>query len=124
MIRRPRGRRRRRGGSLQRRGRPLDRPRGGNEVRAVPMTGWLVHLLTFALAAALAAWFTPRVRQAAVRFGIVDRPDGRLKTQAEPVAYLGGLAIFISFLIAIAFTVPFDREVLGLLLAGSIAVLV
>jgi UDP-GlcNAc:undecaprenyl-phosphate GlcNAc-1-phosphate transferase len=88
------------------------------------MTGWLVHLLTFALAAALAAWFTPRVREAAIRFGIVDRPDGRLKVQAVPVAYLGGLAIYLSFLLAIAFTLPFDREVLGLLLAGSIVVLV
>jgi UDP-GlcNAc:undecaprenyl-phosphate GlcNAc-1-phosphate transferase len=88
------------------------------------MTGWLVPLLTFALAALLAAWFTPRVRAAAIRFGIVDRPDGRLKTQAEPVAYLGGLAIYLSFLVAIAFTVPFDRHVLGLLLAGSIVVLV
>jgi UDP-GlcNAc:undecaprenyl-phosphate GlcNAc-1-phosphate transferase len=88
------------------------------------MTGWLVPLLTFALAALLAAWFTPRVRAAAIRFGIVDRPDGRLKTHAEPVAYLGGLAIYLSFLVAIAFTVPFDRHVLGLLLAGSIVVLI
>ncbi|HJQ97375.1 MAG TPA: MraY family glycosyltransferase [Candidatus Polarisedimenticolaceae bacterium] len=88
------------------------------------MTGWLVPLLTFALAALLASWFTPRVRAAAIRFGIVDRPDGRLKTHAEPVAYLGGLAIYLSFLVAIAFTVPFDRHVLGLLLAGSIVVLV
>ena len=88
------------------------------------MTGWLVPLLTFALAALLSAWFTPRVRAAAIRFGIVDRPDGRLKTHAEPVAYLGGLAIYLSFLVAIAFTVPFDRHVLGLLLAGSIVVLV
>ena len=79
------------------------------------MRGWIVHILTFALAAALSAWFTPRVRAAAVRFGIVDRPDGRLKTHAEPVAYLGGLAIYLSFLVAIAFTLPFDREVLGLL---------
>src|SRR5262245_62007136 len=88
------------------------------------MTGWIVHILTFALAAALSAWVTPRVRAAAIRFGIVDRPDGRLKTHSEPVAYLGGLAIYLSFLLAIAFTLPFDREVLGLLLAGSIAVLV
>lgn len=84
----------------------------------------LLELLTFALAAGLAAWLTPRVRAAAIRFGIVDRPDGRLKTQAEPVAYLGGLAIFLSFVLALALTVPFSRETLGLLLAGSIVVLI
>jgi UDP-GlcNAc:undecaprenyl-phosphate GlcNAc-1-phosphate transferase len=76
------------------------------------------------LAAALAAWLTPRVRDAAIRFGIVDRPDGRLKTQREPVAYLGGLAIYLSFLLALALTVRFSRETLGLLLAGSIVVLI
>ena len=84
----------------------------------------LLELLTFILASAVALWLTPRVREAAIRFGIVDRPDGRLKTQQAPVAYLGGLAIYLSFLLALALTVPFSRETLGLLLAGSIVVLI
>jgi UDP-GlcNAc:undecaprenyl-phosphate GlcNAc-1-phosphate transferase len=88
------------------------------------MTRGLLQLLTFVLAAGLALWLTPRVREAAIRFGIVDRPDGRLKSQQEPVAYLGGLSIYLSFLLALALTVPFSRETLGLLLAGSIVVLV
>jgi UDP-GlcNAc:undecaprenyl-phosphate GlcNAc-1-phosphate transferase len=76
------------------------------------------------LAAGLAVWLTPRVRDAAIRFGIVDRPDGRLKGHREPVAYLGGLAIYLAFLLALALTVQFSRETLGLLLAGSIVVLI
>ncbi len=88
------------------------------------MTRGLLQALSFVAAAALALWLTPQVRQAAVRFGIVDRPDGRLKSQKEPVAYLGGLAIFLSFLLALALTVRFSRGTLGLLLAGSIVVLV
>jgi UDP-GlcNAc:undecaprenyl-phosphate GlcNAc-1-phosphate transferase len=88
------------------------------------VTRGLLQLLTFALAAGLALWLTPRVREAAIRFGIVDRPDGRLKTQGAPVAYLGGVAIYLSFLLALALTVPFSRETVGLLLAGSIVVLV
>ena len=84
---------------------------------------WLSYLLTFALAAILSAVFTPRVREAAIRFGIVDRPDGRLKNHREPVAYLGGLAICLSFLLAVALTFSFTDEVLGLLLAGSIVVI-
>ena len=88
------------------------------------MTRGLLQLLTFVLAAALALWLTPRVREAAIRFGIVDRPDGRLKGQKEPVPYLGGIAIYLSFLLALALTVEFSRETLGLLLAGSIVVLV
>jgi len=83
----------------------------------------LIYGLTFALAAGLSAWLTPRVRQAAMRFGIVDRPDGRLKTQREPVPYLGGLAISLSFLLAVATTFRFSQEVLGILLAGSIVII-
>ena len=88
------------------------------------MAAGVLPILTFVLAAGLAVWLTPRVRDAAVRFGIVDRPDGRLKQHGEPVAYLGGLAIYLSFLLALALTVRFSRETLGLLLAGSIVVLV
>ena len=84
----------------------------------------LFEFLTFALAAGFSTWLTPRVREAAVRFGIVDRPDGQLKTQAQPVAYLGGLAIYLAFLLALALTVSFSRETLGLLLAGSIVVII
>jgi len=88
------------------------------------MTRGLFQFLSFVLAAALSVWLTPRVRDAALRFGIVDRPDGRLKGQKEPVAYLGGLAIYLSFLLSLALTVRFSREMLGLLLAGSIVVLI
>ncbi len=88
------------------------------------MTRGVLQLVSFVTAACIALWLTPRVRDAAIRFGIVDRPDGRLKGQKEPVAYLGGLAIFLSFLLALALTLQFSRETLGLLLAGSIVVLV
>ncbi len=87
------------------------------------MIRWLLHILTFLAAAGLSTWLTPVVRDAALRFGIVDRPDDKLKRHREPVPYLGGLAIYLSFLLALAFSLRFEHEVLGLLLAGSIVVL-
>lgn len=69
-------------------------------------------------------WLTPRMREAALRFGIVDRPDGRLKRQREPIPYLGGVAIYLAFLLALSATYTFGPEVLGILLAGSIVVLI
>ena len=78
---------------------------------------------TFLIAAVLSHYLTPVLRQAAIRFGIVDRPDGKLKKQQEPVPYLGGIAIYLSFLLALALTLEFHREVLGILLAGAIVVL-
>jgi UDP-GlcNAc:undecaprenyl-phosphate GlcNAc-1-phosphate transferase len=81
------------------------------------------YLFTFALALGIAWWLTPHVRAAALRFGIVDRPDGNLKLHREPVPYLGGLAIYVSFLLALSLTFVFSEHVLGLLLAGSLVVL-
>ena len=88
-----------------------------------PLTRGLAYLATFSVALAIAAVLTPRVREAAIRFGIVDRPDGNLKRHREPVAYLGGLAIYLSFLLALSLTFSFSKPVLGLLLAGSLVVL-
>jgi UDP-GlcNAc:undecaprenyl-phosphate GlcNAc-1-phosphate transferase len=89
------------------------------------VNGWLLQcLLAFGLALVISLYTTPLMRTAALRFGIVDRPDGRLKKQAEPVPYLGGLAIYLSFLLALTATRRFDStEVLGMLLAGAIAVI-
>jgi UDP-GlcNAc:undecaprenyl-phosphate/decaprenyl-phosphate GlcNAc-1-phosphate transferase len=81
-------------------------------------------LAAFVLALILSLYCTPLMREAAIRFGIVDRPDGRLKTQSAPVPYLGGIAVYLSFLLAIIATRRFETiEVLGLLLAGTLALI-
>ena len=82
-----------------------------------------VYGLAFSLSLLLSLYGTPLAREAALRFNIVDRPDGRLKQQIEPVPYLGGLAIYLSFLITLALTFEFSRAVLGLLLAGTIVLM-
>jgi UDP-GlcNAc:undecaprenyl-phosphate GlcNAc-1-phosphate transferase len=63
---------------------------------------------------------TPMAREAALKFGVVDQPDGKLKTHENPVAYLGGLAVFMSFLLSLGMIFEFDRELLALLLASTI----
>ncbi|MBP7797554.1 MAG: undecaprenyl/decaprenyl-phosphate alpha-N-acetylglucosaminyl 1-phosphate transferase [Thermoanaerobaculaceae bacterium] len=80
--------------------------------------------LVLVLAVLLGLYFTPVARQAALRFGIVDRPDGRLKNQGEPVPYLGGLAVFLAYLMALGLVLPFNSLLLGLLLAGTLTLLV
>ena len=89
------------------------------------MTWHLIrYAIAFGLALALSLYATPLMRAAALRFGIVDRPDGNLKTQSAPVPYLGGIGIYLAFLLALTATLRFDSvEVLGLLLAGAIVVI-
>ncbi len=84
----------------------------------------LLVALGFVLACLLAMYFTPLARQAALRFGIVDEPDGRLKQQAQPVPYLGGLAVFLAYLVALGLVFSFNGLLLGLLLAGTLTLLV
>jgi UDP-GlcNAc:undecaprenyl-phosphate GlcNAc-1-phosphate transferase len=83
----------------------------------------ILYGLTFVLSFFLALYLTPIMREAAIRFRIVDQPDGKLKNHKEPVPYLGGLAVYLAFLVTLALTFSFDRQVLGLLLGGTLVLL-
>lgn len=89
----------------------------------IPDLGPFRYVAGFLVAFVLSLYFTPVIRKGAIRYGVVDQPDGQLKVHKEPVAYLGGVAIYLSFLFALAFTYEFDAEVLGLLLSASIIVM-
>jgi UDP-GlcNAc:undecaprenyl-phosphate GlcNAc-1-phosphate transferase len=78
---------------------------------------------TFLLGLLIALYGVPIARQAALKYGIVDAPDGQLKHQKEPVPYFGGLAIYLAFLISLAFTFEFRHDVLGIILGGTIVVM-
>jgi len=84
----------------------------------------IVLVLSFSLALLLSLYGVPMARRAALAFNVVDRPDGRLKLQTEPVPYFGGLAVYLSFLISLALTFEFRQDVLGLMLAGTLMVMV
>ncbi len=84
---------------------------------------YVKYIIAFTLAFVFSLYGAPLARKAALKFGIVDKPDGKLKFQLEPVPYLGGLAIYISFLLALALTFEFSQEILGLMLAGTIVLL-
>jgi UDP-GlcNAc:undecaprenyl-phosphate GlcNAc-1-phosphate transferase len=79
-------------------------------------------LLTLILAAGMALYVAPLLIRAAERYGILDHGDGRLKEQQRPVAYLGGLAVFIAMLVALSVTQEFDSRLLALLLGASLVV--
>ena len=75
------------------------------------------------LAFLLALYGTPVARAAALRFGVVDNPDGRLKNQSEPVPYFGGLAIYLAVLIPLCLFYTFDQRILAILLSGTLVLL-
>ena len=83
----------------------------------------MTYLLTFLLAFGLCLYGVPVARRAALKYGLVDKPDGSLKHQESPTPYLGGLAIYLVFLVSLAFTFEFRQEVLGIVLAGTLVVM-
>jgi len=88
------------------------------------MSGMVVTLLlSFSLALGVSLGLTPWMARTARRMGIVDRPDSELKTQSEPVPYLGGLAVFVAFLAGFAPFYDLDRQVLAILLGGTLVAL-
>jgi UDP-GlcNAc:undecaprenyl-phosphate GlcNAc-1-phosphate transferase len=72
----------------------------------------------------VAVYATPLMRKAALQLGIVDRPDGKLKKHEDSIPYLGGIAVYVAFLLTVGLLTDFDKETLGLLLSGSVALMV
>jgi len=65
---------------------------------------------------------TPLVRKWAFKCGALDRPDQR-KVHKRIMPRLGGLAIYLSFVIAVMLTREITQQVAGLLVGGSMIVL-
>jgi UDP-GlcNAc:undecaprenyl-phosphate/decaprenyl-phosphate GlcNAc-1-phosphate transferase len=61
----------------------------------------MIYFLIFLTSLALSVIFTLASRKIALKFDIVDRPDYKRKIHKKPIPLLGGLAIFISFFLAL-----------------------
>src|SRR5437867_11435792 len=82
------------------------------------------YAAAFMLSFFFALCLTPLMRRAALQMGLVDRPDGKLKTHGDTVPYLGGIAVYPAFLSTVGILSDFGQQTLGLLLSGSIALMV
>src|SRR5437667_9381318 len=60
------------------------------------------YVYVFYAAFLVAFFFTPIMRQIALYYGIIDQPDLVRKLHTSPVAYLGGVAVFLGWLAGLA----------------------
>lgn len=72
---------------------------------------------------------TPFFRYLALRLEILDKPSTNLKNQNKPVPYLGGLAIYFSFIIVIVLVIilsplEFNPDIISIIIGGTIICLV
>ncbi|MDB5179028.1 MAG: undecaprenyl-phosphate N-acetylglucosaminyl 1-phosphate transferase [Patescibacteria group bacterium] len=82
------------------------------------------YLLGFGLAFAVSAVATPLVRRYALAHGVMDQPSEARKIHKRPVAYLGGVAIFVGFALAVLALAPLNRQLAALLVGCAILVVV
>ena len=93
------------------------------------MKSVVTYFIAFFTSFILAFLLTPLVRRAAFRFDVLDHPRAPVKIHREPVPYLGGVAIFLAFLIPVVvgllvLDIPEEgrEQLLGILLGGTIIV--
>ncbi|MCB9492848.1 MAG: undecaprenyl/decaprenyl-phosphate alpha-N-acetylglucosaminyl 1-phosphate transferase [Epsilonproteobacteria bacterium] len=77
------------------------------------------HIFCFIFSLLLSYKIIPMLIKAAFKFNILDAPNGELKKHANPVPYLGGFAIYISFIATLAIAYPFQNTALWLLLGST-----
>ena len=84
----------------------------------------IILVFTFILSFLLTIYGTPLAQRVAFRYQLLDQPDGKLKKQAQPVPYMGGVIVYFSFISPISLVFHFNQQLLGILFASSILLLV
>lgn len=82
-----------------------------------------IYILAFTIALAVAYFITPRVKDLAIKLGALDAPDAR-KVHTRPIPRMGGLAIYVAFMLAVLASMHISREIMGLLVGGTVILIV
>ena len=85
----------------------------------------LSDLLAFSAAFLASSTFTPAARDLAFKVGLIDQPGPR-KVHGTPMPLLGGLAVYLATVFAIAVFVEDDEwsQMLGIFVASTVALVV
>ena len=83
---------------------------------------WLKVLLAMAVAALAAFGATPTVKSFATKVGAIDVPDHKRRIHDHPIPRMGGMAIFLGFIISVLLFVRVDTPVQGILIGAVIIV--
>jgi len=81
-------------------------------------------ILSLAVSLAVSFILTPAVKWLAVKIGAVDVPKDQRRMHDHPIPRLGGLAIFIGFVVAVLAFAVVNRQLRGILLGGCVIVAV
>lgn len=86
----------------------------------LPLIGIVAAALVVALVVALVA--TPVVKNLAIRVKAVDVPKDGRRMHDHPIPRMGGLAIFLGFLLSVLLFLDLNAQMRGMLLGAVIIV--
>ncbi|HBS48061.1 TPA: hypothetical protein DEO28_02380 [Candidatus Dependentiae bacterium] len=82
----------------------------------------ILHIASFVFAFIFTFYLIKIVTKIAYKYSIMDFPDGKIKKHDGGVPYLGGIAIFVSFICTLGLFYPFKNSILWLVI-GCILIL-
>ncbi|HBR70528.1 TPA: hypothetical protein DIC20_03575 [Candidatus Dependentiae bacterium] len=77
-------------------------------------------LFTFVFSFFVTLYLVPIFSKIAFKWGILDSPDGKLKKHKAAIPYLGGVAVWLSFLITCSLVLPFENQFFLYIFASTI----
>ena len=81
-------------------------------------------LIAFGASILISFVVTPAVKSFAFKVGALDVPKDDRRMHSHPIPRLGGLAIFVAFILSVLLTADINRQVQGILLGAVIIVVV
>lgn len=85
---------------------------------------FIKHVFALIFSFILGLYLIPKLIKSSLRLGIMDVPDGKIKCHHAPIPYLGGVAIYISFIATLCLVYPFENKIVWLLLGSTLLLLI
>ena len=79
----------------------------------------MIYITVFLSSLILSLALTPIIRKVMLKFGVLNMPSEE-RWHRQPIALLGGIAIFVSFAAALLLRVELSREVVVILFGGGV----
>lgn len=86
---------------------------------------WLVYAgFAFIISFLITFYLVPLMSAVAHKLNILDLPDGNLKQHKKATPYLGGVAVYVGFITALALTFPFENQMFLMFIGSTLLLFV
>lgn len=80
------------------------------------------YVMVFLIALVVSLAMTPLARKLAFKIGAIDVPKDDRRVHKTPIPRLGGLAIYLGFVVSVLFMLPMSKAIAGMLIGGTLIV--